>query len=76
MKRRAKPGFLLVAAREWRWLLHDRVALFLIFGVPLFTFVVLTAVFSQPVIRGLGVVVVDADRSDTRSRRRRNAFLS
>jgi ABC-2 type transport system permease protein len=65
MRRRAKPGFLLVAVREWRWLLHDRVALFLIFGVPLFTFVVLTAVFSQPVIRGLGVVVVDADRSDT-----------
>jgi hypothetical protein len=28
-------------------------------------FVVLTAVFSNPVIRGLGVVVVDADRSDT-----------
>jgi ABC-2 type transport system permease protein len=65
MKRRAKSGFLLVAVREWRWLLHDRVALFLIFGVPLFTFVALTAVFSQPVIRGLGVVVVDADRSDT-----------
>ena len=33
--------------------------------MPLFTFVVLTAAFSQPVIRGLGVVVVDADRSDT-----------
>ena len=65
MRRRAKPGFLLVAAREWRWLMHDRVALFLIFGVPLFTFVALGAVFSQPVIRGLGVVVVDADRSDT-----------
>jgi ABC-2 type transport system permease protein len=65
MRRRAKPGFRLVAAREWRWLLHDRVALFLIFGVPLFTFVVLTAAFSQPLIRGLGVVVVDADRSDT-----------
>jgi ABC-2 type transport system permease protein len=65
MKRRPKPGFLLVAVREWRWLLHDRVALFLIFGVPLFTLVVLGAVFSQPVIRGLGVVVVDADRSDT-----------
>ena len=65
MKRRAKPGFWLVAAREWRWLLHDYVALFLIFGVPLFTFVALGAVFSQPVIRGLGVVVVDADRSDT-----------
>ena len=65
MKRRPKSGFLLVAAREWRWLLHDRVALVLIFGVPFFAFVVLAAVFSQPVIRGLGVVVVDADRSDT-----------
>jgi ABC-2 type transport system permease protein len=42
MKRRAKSGFLLVAVREWRWLLRDRVALFLIFGVPLFTFVALT----------------------------------
>ncbi len=65
MKPRPKSGFLLVAAREWRWLLHDRVALVLIFGVPFFAFVVLAAVFSQPVIRGLGVVVVDADRSDT-----------
>jgi ABC-2 type transport system permease protein len=37
----------------------------LIFGVPLFAFAVLTGVFSHPVIRGLGVVVVDADRSDT-----------
>ena len=33
--------------------------------MPLFAFVVLTAAFIQPVIRGLGVVVVDADRSDT-----------
>jgi ABC-2 type transport system permease protein len=65
MRRRPKPGFWLVARREWRWLLHDRAALILIFGVPLFAFVVLTAVFSNPVIRGLGVVVVDADRSDT-----------
>jgi ABC-2 type transport system permease protein len=60
----AKPGFWLVAKREWRWLLHDRAALALIFGVPLFAFVVLTAVFSHPVIRGLGVVVVDADQSN------------
>ena len=60
-----KPGFWLVARREWRWILHHRLALILIFGVPLFAFAVLTAVFSQPVIRGLGVVVVDADRSDT-----------
>jgi ABC-2 type transport system permease protein len=65
MRRAPKPGFLLVARREWRWLLHDRAALILIFGVPLFAFAVLTAVFSQPVIRGLGVVVVDADRSET-----------
>ena len=65
MRPAPKPGFWLVARREWRWLLHDRVALILIFGVPLFAFVVLTAVFSHPVIRGLGVVVVDEDRSET-----------
>jgi ABC-2 type transport system permease protein len=59
-----KPGFWLVARRECRWLFRDRVALLLIFGVPLFAFVVLTAVFSHPVIRGLGVTVVDEDKSD------------
>src|ERR1700722_17842389 len=63
--RRAKPGFLLVARREWRWLMHDPTALTLMFGVPLFAFVVLTLVFSHPVIRGLGVAVVDEDRSET-----------
>jgi ABC-2 type transport system permease protein len=60
-----KPGFWLVARREWRWILRHHIALILIFGVPLFAFAVLTGVFSHPVIRGLGVVVVDADRSDT-----------
>jgi ABC-2 type transport system permease protein len=64
MKRPPKPGFLLVAMREWRWLMHDRVALILIFGVPLLAFAVLSVVFSHPVIRGLGIVVVDEDRSD------------
>jgi hypothetical protein len=63
--KRPKPGFFLVAAREWRWLTHDRAALILMFGVPLFAFVVLTAVFGHPVIRGLGVAVVDEDRSET-----------
>jgi ABC-2 type transport system permease protein len=63
--RRAKPGFVLVAMREWRWLMRDRAALILMFGVPLFAFVVLTLVFSHPVIRGLGVAVVDEDRSET-----------
>ncbi len=65
MKPAPKRGFLLVARREVRWLLHDRVAVILIFGVPLFAFAVLSAVFSHPVIRGLGVVVVDEDRSET-----------
>jgi ABC-2 type transport system permease protein len=60
----SKPGFLKVARRECHWLFHDRVALLLIFGVPLFAFVVLTTVFSHPVIRGLGVTVVDEDKSD------------
>jgi len=64
MSSASKPGFLLVARRECRWLFRDRVALLLIFGVPLFAFVVLTTVFSHPVIRGLGVTVVDEDRSD------------
>ena len=64
MRPAPKPGFLLVARRECLWLLHDRVALLLIFGVPLFAFVVLTTVFSHPVIRGLGVTVVDEDKSD------------
>src|ERR1700754_3427187 len=64
MRAAAKPGFWLVARRETRWLLHDRVALILIFGVPLVAFVVLSSAFRHPVMRGLGVVVVDAARSD------------
>jgi len=64
MRPARRPGFFLVARRECQWLFHDRVALLLIFAVPLFAFVVLTTVFSHPVIRGLGVSVVDEDRSD------------
>jgi len=64
MRPESKPGFLRVARRECHWLFHDRVALLLIFGVPLFAFVVLTTVFSHPVIRGLGMTVVDEDKSD------------
>ena len=64
MKRPPSPGFWLVARRECRWLMHDRVALALVFGVPLFAFLVLSLVFSHPVIRGLGVVIVDEDRSE------------
>ena len=65
MRRQPKPGFLLVARREWRWLRHDRAALIMIFGVPLFAYAVLAGAFSRAVIRDLGVVVVDADRSET-----------
>jgi ABC-2 type transport system permease protein len=65
MKRPLKPGFLLVARREWRFLRRDRMALILMVAVPLFAITVLTTVFSHPVIRGLGVVVVDEDRSET-----------
>ncbi|MGA7455691.1 MAG: ABC transporter permease [Rhodoplanes sp.] len=67
MRRRAKPGFLLVAVREWRWMMRDRLAPILIFGVPLIAFIALTAIFSSQVIRGLGLVVVDDDRSQTSS---------
>jgi ABC-2 type transport system permease protein len=64
MRTAPKPGFWLVARRECQWLFRDRVALLLIFGVPLFAFVVLTTVFSHPVIRELGVTVVDEDKSE------------
>jgi ABC-2 type transport system permease protein len=67
MRPRAKPGFLVVAVREWRWLRRDRLAPILILGVPLLAYVVLIAIFSGQVIRGLGVVVVDDDRSQTSS---------
>jgi ABC-2 type transport system permease protein len=56
---------LLVAAREWRWLMRDRLAPFLILGVPLLAFAILVAVFTHPVIRGLRTVVIDDDRSQT-----------
>jgi ABC-2 type transport system permease protein len=61
----AEPGFLLVATRELRWILRDRIALFLMIGVPLIAFFVLGLTFSSGVIRGLNTVVVDADRTPT-----------
>ena len=67
MRRPARPGFWLVVRREWRWITRDRAAPILIFAVPLLAFIILSAVFSQQVIRGLGVVVVDNDRSQTSS---------
>ncbi|MGA7809787.1 MAG: ABC transporter permease, partial [Bradyrhizobium sp.] len=60
-----RPGFRLVVIREWRWMLRDRVMPILVLGVPLLAIVVLTAVFSHQVMRGLGVVIVDDDRTQT-----------
>jgi ABC-2 type transport system permease protein len=60
-----RPGVLLVATRELRWMRRDRVALFLAIGVPLIAFAVLALTFSNAVIRGLDVSVVDADRTPT-----------
>src|SRR5215510_1388488 len=65
MRRPLTPGFLLVASREWRWIVRDRVALFLTLGVPLIAFAILSLTFNNAVIRGLNTIVVDADRSPT-----------
>ena len=65
MRRPPRPGFLLVATRELRWMRRDRVALFLALGVPIIAFTILAAIFSNAVIRNLRVTVVDADRSPT-----------
>jgi ABC-2 type transport system permease protein len=65
MKAPAHPGFTLVAARELRWIVKDRVALFLMIGVPLIAFFILGLTFNTAVIRGLNTVVVDADHTPT-----------
>lgn len=61
----ARPGLLLVAQRELRWMVTDRLALLLIIIVPLFGFGLLSWTFSHAVIRSLHVDIVDADRSPT-----------
>ena len=65
MRRPARPGFLLVATRELRWMRRDRLAIFLAVGVPLIAYALLALTFSHAVIRGLGVGIVDDDRSPT-----------
>jgi ABC-2 type transport system permease protein len=65
MKRPARPGLLLVATRELRWMWRDRLALFLAIGVPIIAFAILAATFSNAVVRNLRVSIVDADRSPT-----------
>src|SRR5271169_125905 len=65
MRAPARPGMLLVAARELRWMRRDRLALFVAIGVPIIAFAILTGIFSDAVVRNLRVTVVDADRSST-----------
>ena len=65
MRPAPRPGMLLVAAREWRWMRRDRLALFLSIGVPIIAFIILAGIFSNAVVRNLRVSVVDADRSST-----------
>ena len=65
MKAPPRPGILLVAARELRWMRRDRLALFLAIGVPLIAFAILALTFSNAVIRDLNVSIVDADRTPT-----------
>ncbi len=65
MRRPPQPGILLVAAREWRWMRRDQLALFLAIGVPIIAFALLAATFSNAVIRNLKVTIVDGDRSPT-----------
>jgi ABC-2 type transport system permease protein len=65
MKAPARPGLLLVATRELRWMRRDEVALVLSIIVPVIAFALLTLIFSNAVIRDLRVTVVAADRSAT-----------
>jgi ABC-2 type transport system permease protein len=60
-----KPGLLLVATRELRWMRRDGVALVLAVLVPVLAFAILTLTFSNAVVRNLRVAIVDADRSAT-----------
>jgi ABC-2 type transport system permease protein len=63
--RSARPALLDVMAREVGWIWSDKVALLLVVGIPLIAFALLATTFSSAVIRGLNIVVTDADRSQT-----------
>ena len=65
MTRRRAPAFSRSPRGRFRWIWRDQAALFLAIGVPLIAFALLAATFSNAVIRGLHVSVVDPDRSQT-----------
>ncbi len=60
-----RTGIAAVAAREAAWIWRDPVALLLTIFAPLLAFALLAGAFSNAVIRGLHIDVVDADRSAT-----------
>ena len=68
MKPPSRPGLGLVALREIRYFRRDRAGYLLAIVVPLIAFSVLAWTFSSAVVRGLDVVVVDADRSEISAR--------
>jgi ABC-2 type transport system permease protein len=58
-------GIVDVALREVAWIWRDKVALLLVVVIPLIAFAILSATFSNAVIRDLRVDVVDQDKSRT-----------
>lgn len=60
-----RPGISAVAAREVAWVRGEPAMLILLLVVPVLAFVLLSATFSNAVIRDLRVDVVDADGSPT-----------
>ena len=58
-------GIVDVVLREVAWICRDKVVLLLVVGIPLIAFALLTATFSNAVVRDLRVDVVDQDRSKT-----------
>ena len=64
MKPPPPPGLGLVALREIRFFRRDRAGYLLVIVVPVICFAILTWTFSSAVVRGLNVIVVDADRSE------------
>lgn len=63
-----RPGFVRVATREVRWILRDSAMPLLVLVVPLLAFLLLGATFSDAVVRGLRVDIVDLDGSQTSQR--------
>lgn len=61
----SRTGLLRVAVREVNWLRHDVVALAVVLAIPLLAIAALSLTFSNAVIRGLRVDVVDQDQTTT-----------